>query len=325
MKNNNKVVLAVILILLIPSLIMGSAGYAFKLVRDKDLTDETEKIPENPDKEFAFSGYLYFYSDDELLGTYKCEHPENSCDWAYEYVDDSLYFIDFYDDNEIDKFSIINNRYVLLVDNDGTEDSSETILYDLKEKRIISRYKRVKNYTIGTVNNRIIVQNEEDMWGVVELSETTPRLLINFEYDFIGLINDKVADKLKDDRFVVKEQSQWYIIGDDKRLLSTKMIDPIFTYNNEHIIAKIDNLSYLYNYEGIILLNGRSFKDMSFAGRYIAVLDHSNLFYIIDMKLGIDLTPKKPVPLGSTYEAKMTSTGIELRIGNNTDRYPIFD
>ena len=315
---NKKSVLVVILILLIPSLVLGGWGLALNYL-NKDEPQEMP-FPDNPDKDFKFQGYLYFYSNNELLGAYECVNID-ACDYALEYIDDDEYALDYYEDNEINKIELINNRYVFLVDSAAESVEQDVILYDIINNKKIAIYRRVKNYTIGLESNRFIVQSTNESWGVIELDSEVPSSIVSFDYDFVGVINSVVNNKLSATTFVVKEENSWGLVNSKGEYITEKLIDQIKSYNEESIIIKSNSSYYLYDYKGAMQLNGFSYKDLSFVDKYLAILDYNNNFYVYDLNLNVEVTMKHQVPSGSTYEALMSESGLQIIIGNNIYPY----
>ena len=53
------------------------------------------------------------------------------------------------------------------------------------------------------------------------------------------------------------------------------------------------------------------------------LLDFSNMFYVYDLKNNKEIAPKKAVPSGATYEAKIVDNTLEVRVGTDTQTYPL--
>ena len=193
----NKITLVVILVLLICFISLGTYGYIVKLNTLK------EEIPENINKEFKFYGSLYFYDNEELLGTYKCNY--DTCDYASTMIDDNNYSLNYYKEATEEKVELINKRYAFINDS-KTNNKDEIILYDVINQNVVSTLSGIKNYSIGIDNDYIIVRNHENKWGVMKMSGNAG-LIIDYQYDFIGLINNinSESNKIISNHFKVKD------------------------------------------------------------------------------------------------------------------------
>lgn len=282
---NKKSVLVAIIILLVVTLPLGVTGMVLKM-QDKKETSTPKPNPavptlENPNHDFLYEGSLYFYDGDNLIGTYSCENKDGICDYATTTYDDEPYPILSYKEEELSKISLVAKRYVFLVDAPSENEIQEIILYDLQNQKRVTRYRAVKNYGIGIENNQFIVQNTSNKWGVITLSENGSSVSIPFEYDFIGLINDKKDEKIASEKYIVSKDNLWSLIGNDNSSFVTDIKEMIVTYDGKSIITKNDNLYYAKSYEGTNLFpNG--YKNLTYTGRFFNITDQNNLFYVYD-------------------------------------------
>jgi len=330
MKNENKKgILVLIIILLITSSAFGIIGFT---MRDKE---KPREVPENPNREFKYMGFLYFYEEDNLLGTYKCENPDGYCGFAYNTIDDVNFPLRHYKDAENSQIDIVNNRFVFLLDyshsaltqdpNDFSDRplNANIILYDIKDQKIIAEYQAVKNYGIGIEYNRFIVQLiESNNWGVIELNDTISTI-IDFNYQFIGLIDKIIADKLSSEVFVTMRDNQWFLVNYTGNEISTGLDAPIVDFTTENIITKVNYTYYLNNYQGRIGI-GIGYNNLFFVDRFIAILDKNNMFYVYDARNNTDITSRLSTENGLTYDARINAEGnLVVRVGASISTYQI--
>lgn len=271
---NKKITLAFLIILLIIFLPLTIFSTYLKLSGYK--TEEKHEVVEKKEEKTNTnntSGKLDFYnSNNELIGSYTCK--TTSCSFAKSYIDDKNFTIDYLANKEED-IKIINDKYAFINDN-------KTIyLYDILNNKELETYKNVKNYNNMT-GNIFIVQNNEDKWGVISLEEEI-KPVIDFKYDFIGLINNINENNILDTSYyVVYENSIWGIIDNTGVLMSNYLAGEISSYNNLLISTKKDDTYYLYDYYGKRVVDENGFNYVSFTDKYINIVDKNNNLYVYE-------------------------------------------
>lgn len=306
----NKLTLGMIISLLV--IFLPLSVYSFILHKKLSI-----KVEDNPNKEFRYENKLYFYQDNNLLGTYECTNFLEYCDFAYtsEGKTTSL--------NELDskkkKLTLVNNRFAFLMDTPTANLlDANIILYDLTFKRAISNYKEVKDYEIGIERDYYIVKNTNDLWGVMNFRDGIVNS-IPFQYDFIGLVNKLgINGKINSDIFAVSKDNKWQLLEGNGEALTPLFASSIYNYNSSYVILSDDDGLSLVNLQGTLMLNDK-YKFMDFydsekviADYYLKVIDKNNQFYIYDLRLKKNLTT--PVNVNSINEVKLEEKKGSLEV-----------
>ena len=265
--------------------------------------------PENTNRQFKFNDKLYFYDELDLVGTYECKTI--NCDYAKGTIDDSNYSINYYSNAKETPIKFISRRYAFLVD-----DGSDILLYDILNKSIINKFKAVKNYELGITDNYYIVQDMNNKWGVLKL-DSTAGLVINYKYEFIGIHNELKdgTTHLNGEIFVVKDVNGWKLVSDTDVDKSTYYINQIYDYNNDYVITKKDNYYYVNSIRSGDLLMSNLFSYTKFIGRFIAVIDSSNDYYLLDPERLQAASQKYKVNTADEVTLEETPEGITITVG----------
>ena len=298
-----KITLVIIIILLSISIIGGGYGAVLSL------SGYNKVEPENERKQFHFEGKLYFYTANELLGTYTCQNDD--CGYATITIDDNKVSLNYYDEYDTPSLKMINKKYAFI--EDGT---NNIILYDIVNQKELEKFSAVKYYGEDLENGYIIVKNN-DFWGVVQLTDTSFVQPIKFKYTFIGVSDkyDEENDELKADKFVVKDVNGWKVISNKDVDISAYFLSEIYDYNDEYVITKSNNVFFLNDMNGVPLTS-YNFTAMDFIGNYVGVLNDANEYYIFDPFTNQELTKKYVVNNIEEVSYEKTINGIELSIND---------
>ena len=236
---NRKSVLITIIVLLVIFLPLTIIGFITNLNFDE------KKVEENPNHEFFFEGHLWFYDNDNLLGTYEC--LTETCNLAKGMIDDDEYGVLYYKDGNKEEIDYDGSDYTIL--NDGVE----TFIYDIKNNKKFLPIEGIKTYNAILDDNLYIIKNN-GKWGVAKIKNNADndlRMLIPFEYEFIGLKNQLNEDNtLNTDLFIVRKINSWLLINQNQEEKSIGIDTPIIDYTNKFIISKKDDNYIIYDYEG---------------------------------------------------------------------------
>lgn len=237
-------------------------------------------VIDNPNHEFFYNNKLYFYNEDNLLGTYNCV-SNDYCDYASDFSE-RIYPLNEYKDSMNSKIPIINNRYVFLIDSLITKiKEADIILYDLETNRELGRYKTVKNYGIGISDDVYIVEDKNNKWGVLRFFDGV-NLMIPFTYDYIGLSkNIGENGKINASYFAVFKDNLWSLVDIHDKELASGFNAPIVNYNERFVITSESDEMRIYNHNNELALNG-SFKYLDLWSKYIAIVTLDNEFYLYD-------------------------------------------
>ncbi len=277
------ITIVVLLVIFLPLSVVSFVLY----IQYGDTIDK--KSEENPNHEFFYNNQLYFYNkEDTLLGKYVCKNSSSACGLASSVLDDHLYSLDYYKSTELE-MDIINDRYVFLIDDTNLTDA-KPFLYDILNERIMTTYSSVKNYGIGIEDDLFVVADANLKYAVLSLAEE-PKIVVPFDYDFLGIANlvNQDKNKIMKDLFVGYKEGKWYLVDPSGAVLTVPINDEIVSYNGQSIITKhIDGFS-LVNYRNINILPNEVYQKLSFTGKYLNILEESNEFYVFDLSSNASL------------------------------------
>ena len=263
---------AVLVLILIITLIVV-------LVTRKPKTSDTN----TPDVVLEADNYIYqngvltlLDKNGNSIGTYECENKdENKCYVSYTLNDEDDFDtpINKNSNEEIIKgrSSIYFDRYVFIFDNENETDK-KIKLYDMRDNKVLDNYYGIKSYNVENANV-VILKNETDNYGLFELSSDGINSLIDYKYQYMGLI-----DKDKDDLIVVKDSKGYSLIDYNDKNKTKVYINKIYDYNDKYVILKDNDNKYsVYDYQ-----NKEVIKDYDYirfiASDYLAVVKNKSLF-----------------------------------------------
>ncbi len=262
--------------------------YDNELIREnEDNLPELEEyeIPSNPDKLAKFRSILYFYDEEELLGTYKCLNSEEDCSIAQNVGLE--YDANPYENNSM---SIIDKRYVFIDDHRSKNTPVEepiTYLLDLKANRLIAAYEGIRYTTLeeelGHIDNSKYIAKKNGLWGIdqVILGKVTNK--IPFEYDYIKYDSNT---KL----YILKKGNEWFTLNIETNEYSvpfTKQITATYKYDDNYVIGinttDKDTLKTnyeLYNLMGEKIINKENIDYLNIFSNYIVYANNLELHII---------------------------------------------
>ena len=294
------------------------------LTKDKK-TDSTKKddvIVEADNYRYENGTLVFLGENDKELGKYECENKdEKKCFVAYLSNEDEFTGDIFLDESGQKlnlRAKIIGENYVFVVDNKKGS-NEDIILYSIKSKAKVDEYKVVKESTVN--KNYVVLKDKDDKYGVLDLAEDTPKTVINFVYNYAGLISSEMANKY----VVLGKNDKYYVADFTEKLLSSGLSNKIVEYNDNFIVTKDGEGKYrIYNYEGNEILPN-SFLFIKLTDNYFAVLQDNGLF-VYD-KEGLKYN-ENPIALTSTnynrtyvFDAnnQMISNDIAFEIATEDD------
>lgn len=222
------------------------------------------------------NGVLTFVDeDDNSLGSYDCQNKdEKLCYVAYLDNDEDQFdvAINKYEDDTSIKLrsQIYHNRFVFVFDN-SNEDSKKVILYDMLNNETLGEYFGLKAYGVEN-KNAVVLKNENDKYGLFEINDDKLSTLIDFSYDYMGLIN-----KEKDDLVVIKDNKGYALIDYSNKVKTKYFTGNIVDYNDEYIVEKHNDKYNVYNYTGEEFNKNYDYIRL-ISDDYVAVVDKNNLY-----------------------------------------------
>ena len=246
-----------ILVILIPIIILLLVlGIILVIVLSKDEEEIKEEKPQEEEVVVVKDNYIYkdgilslLNSNGDEIGTYECKNKEEKlCYVAYYSNEDSFDTEKYlYEDNSevLIRSSIFNDNYVFIFDNKSEE--GFIILYDLKNKKEINKVRLVKEVNYED-KKYAIVQNDDGLYGLYEFDDDA-KLVIDFEYDYMGYINGNKY-------LVVKKDNLGSLIDFSNKEVAKGIEGDIKDYNDNYIVTyelksyKIVNLKNEYVVDG---------------------------------------------------------------------------
>lgn len=259
---NKKPTLITIVVLLLIFTPLTIIGLLFR--------DNRHPLEENPTHEFFYKGHLWFYdSEDNYLSDYEC--MTEVCDYTTTIINDDTYGIKYYKDGVNNKLKLLNDKYTFLTD------GAVVYLYDSFSGSTLQTYKGIKNYGTTINGDYYIVENNNDLWGVLMVNEALASIL-PFEYDFISLPNKLLNDNVLDSsKFIVLKDSKWFIVNNENSAVSGKLDDPIIDLNDNYIFTKNNNQIRIFSYDNYEYLTSFKVNDYIISNGYIGIVTDNYL------------------------------------------------
>ena len=266
--------MALVLILIV---IIGLIIY-FVLFKNPN-QDNSEKEPnetlviEKDNYKYTDGKLIFLDSEEKEIGTYECINKDDTkC--MIKKVDnandtfDRIKNVDSTGTEIIKNTPIYFNKYVFI------EDGEDKLLYDIVNKESIFQIKSVKVY--DNKDNLAIIEDTNNRFGLLKISEEGYEYQIRPSYDYLGLINSDINCLL------AKDNNNSYIIDFDGKKLSSNIKADIKSVNQDFIVGKVANNYNLYDYKFNELVS--EFDYIAFYDNIIALVD-ANRLYLLNSNL----------------------------------------
>ena len=314
----------IIILLFVLVILLTVVGIIFlNKKEDKKPKEKTpDVIVENDFYRYENGTLVFLDNDNNEIGKYKCKNQDQKkCYVAFQSNEDDFTGDVYVNEagNKLDiRSKIINNNYVFVVDNKkGSND--DFVLYNIKSKTNHDEYKLVKESSIN--KNFVVLKDKDNKYGVLDLSGEEPKVLINFVYDYVGMINNEMANKYA----VLQKNGKYYVADFTEKLLSGGFNQKIVEYNDQYIVTKDGENKYkIYDYDDNEL-QGNSYLFIKLNNEYYAAVQDNGV-YVFD-KSGTKYN-ETPIGLTSTtynrtyvFDAnnQVISNEIAFEISTNDD------
>ncbi len=235
-----------------------------------DQSNVVETPPVVIDNYYYKDGTLYLLNDkEEEIGSYECTNKDSSlCYVAFNKYQDGFdvdLLIDEKGDAKTQRLPIYGENYVFVSDN-VNNDSTNIVMYSLKDNKVIDTYLDVKAYS----DNYVIVENTNKKYGLIQVNDTIKEV-IKPQYSYMGMIDGET-------NIIVKNSKGYVVINKSNKELS-KPIDSslnVKDYNDKLIVTENDDLYSVLNYEGEVLANG--YKYATVLDKYMALVKDKKLY-----------------------------------------------
>jgi len=240
LSKRNKIIIIVSAVVVLLSII-GLVLYFVVFKNDDAKNNVEENIVVEKDNYRYENGKLVFLNKkDKEIGTYTCKTKDSEkC-----FVTRIDYSNDLFDrtknvdkkGNEIEKTSqIYLDNYVFVTDEE------KVVLYNIDKKETELELKSIKSYS--TEKDLVVIEDEDNKFGLIEITEEGFEYLIRCSYDYLGIVNTKI------NYLVAKDKDETYIIDSEGKKLSDNINNEIKSVNEEYIVAKSKDSYNLYSYD----------------------------------------------------------------------------
>lgn len=248
--NANKPTFYVMIIMFILCLSLSIYGGFIIYEENKELTNDFQ--------EFYFDGKLYFYENENLLGTYECVN--DFCGYATSSSEEFL--LDYYTGGTISNLGIINSDYVFL------QDGEEIFLYSISLEMKLNTFDEIKFYDTYISENYVLV-SIDGLWGAISLSNL--RTTISAMYEELSVLNLTSYDKLTGEYLLAKVNGESFIINSSGEIVSDRYTENI-VYADENYIVTNDYYYRVYDYFANELLTNYNLTGFDYSENYYVVV-----------------------------------------------------
>ena len=237
------IILSVILLLVIFAVVIYFVFFKKEEVKEPE---EETVILEKDNYRYENGNLLFLDKSDRVIGEYECTNkdPEKCLTMKADYSLDTLErVISTYENgDEIVKSSqIYLDKYVFITD------GKESNLYDIKSKKKLLNIKNYKVY--GTDRNLVVIANEDDKYGLIEINDEGYNYLIRPSYDNLGIVSTKNIF------LVALDKDKTYLIDKEGKKISSNISGTIKTASDKYIIVLKNKTYNLYSYDNEELIS----------------------------------------------------------------------
>ena len=269
-------IIIIVSIILVVLIIVGVLLWLLVFKKDDKVENKKPEEPvvivENDNYRYEDGWLVFLGENDEELGEYECTNKdEELCYVAYYSNEDEFDVSKNVYENGIPvefRSDIILNNYVFIYDDTKQEDGN-ILLYDIANKETMDEYALVKEVS----EDKVIVKDLEDNYGVLTFDEDNIDNLIDFDYDYLGYILESSA-------IVGANNNNYVLINLEGSEVSKNIPGEIKTFDENNISVEIDGDYYIYNYEGI-RQNEEEYDYIRFVDSYVIAADNKKL-YVFD-------------------------------------------
>ena len=262
---------------------------------------------ENPHHLHKIENRIYYYDDmNKYVGYYDCQNED--CDDAESIIDDEDFY--YYKEATTNVMGLFNNEYSLIKDGD------KVVLQNVKLDIHINDFKAYKNYGTLIAGEFIILQNEEDKYGLFDVNNIIYR--IEPLYDFMGVSDGMINMTSEGILIAVKKDMNWFLIDTYGSAISFVTTEPIYSYDENFIYTKVNNRYRVYDYDGNDLMGFVNISAIDWANDNIIITDPSgNISLYSTYFLDEPFMEVKNNGRGLKYE--ITDTKILFKDSNGTE------
>ena len=260
-------IITIICIILIILLIIGLCLYFFVFKKEKKKPEpKVENVVLEKENYIYKNGIITFLDEEsESIGTYECKVKEVEECYIAKLANEDDFDLPIYVDKkgrEIEKNSKIYNENFVFV-----YDDNQINLYNIEEKKVEKELLLIKT---GNIEEDFVVAKDKDgKYGIISF-EDDMETIIDFDYEYLGIINNNKV-------FVAKEDDKFFLIDSDEKRITNYFNKQIKSFDDNYVALADDTLYYLYDYAGNNVLSD-SFNYIDFKSSYVFTIDEGKMF-----------------------------------------------
>lgn len=282
------IVVSVIVLLIIIGLIL------FFVLKDnnEEIKEEPTIVIEKDNYRYENGTLVFLNKNEKEIGKYECTNKDvDKCyvtkiDLSSDTFD-RVISVDKNNEEIVKTSKIYNDKYVFVTDGDII------YLYDISSKEKELELQNIKEYS--TNRDIVVVENDKNLYGLIEIKEDGYEYLIRPSYDNLGIVNGEK------ELLLAQDKDKNYIIDVNGKTLSKDIKVDVKSANENYIVGENNGTYNLYNYNSEELLS-----DYDYIGLHNEV---------------ISLVKSKRLYLVNSNLSKLYEDGIRL---NSTDYNKVY-
>ena len=293
----DKKTLIVIIILLVIFVPLAFIGTYRHFTNNEDIIGD-----DNPNHEFLYNDKVYFYYNNEMLGTYDC----SNCSNVVTTIDDTEYHTNYYR-NGTDEFNPILSRTMAVF-----REGDKINFYAIGTNMTV-QYDAIKNYNVANSNNLLMVQRD-NLWQIIRVDSSGAINVLDGSYDYVAIPNHMENNILNSDYLITKSGDNWQIfdVNNNTNIVTTNR--EIVDFNDYYYIT-YDNGYQLFDYNNVEVFANIVKNDIRILENYVfLVRDNLLLVYEND---STNIFSNVTIPTYQTIDFSLNDTNIDIMIDGN--------
>lgn len=238
-KRNKKQRILIIagIFLFIIIMIVGIIFLLRTLKKEEPVLKPVEVIVQEENYRYENGVLVFLNTNKEEIGRYTCENQNEELCFVSYYSNEDNFDVEkkVYENNSpvLTRSTIMEDTYVFINDNPRKDDEISK-LYNLKTGETKSTYKSIKSVE----RNKIILKNENNLYGMVEIANGEILTRLDFAYEYLGFTpNDKNA-------YISTQNGRNFVIDESGRSLSKAITGQIKNLNESYIKVQLEDGKY---------------------------------------------------------------------------------
>ena len=293
----DKKTLIVIIILLVVFVPLAFIGAFKHFGKNEDII-----VDDNPNHEFIYNNKVYFYYNDELLGTYDC----SNCTNVITTIDDIEYHTNYYKEGT-DQFNpILSSTMAVFSEGD------KITFYAIGSKKTV-QYDAIKNYNVANSNNLLLVKRD-NLWQIIQIDNNGVINVFDGSYDYVAIPNHIENNILNSDYLITKLGDNWQIFDVNNNTNVVNVDKEIIDFNEYYYIT-YDNTYQLFDYNNVEVFANITKNDIRILDNYVFLIrDDLLLIYEND---STNIFSNIALPVYQTIDFELNETSIDIMIDGN--------